>query len=238
MIRLDRDYSSDARISAGSGLYVLNTETNLFELLIPTSDMPAGASAPEGIENPLLTVSRNGQVEGKQTLEGKEYTFNWTRDNVRRLQKFEGKQLTLLERDGMEYTGYEFKGTIAFSKNEFSDNEIMNGTLYVTVNEDLGFVDDIRGMYAMTAVIRSSLPEVNITGTNSVSMILTATENATITATSEKTTVATASMGTGDDANKLTITGVAAGNAIVKLTCSATGEATSERTILVTVVAA
>lgn len=45
MIRLDRDYASVGIISAGSGIYVFDDTLNKYVLLIPTSDMPAGAGA-------------------------------------------------------------------------------------------------------------------------------------------------------------------------------------------------
>lgn len=233
MIRLDRDYASTGIISAGSGIYVFDDDLSKYVLLIPTSDMPAGAGAPDTIDNPILTVSRNGQVEGKQTVEQKEYTFNWNRDNIRRLNKYVGKQCKFLERDGMEYTGNIFIGTIAFDKDAFADNEIMNGNLFITVNEDLGFVDDIRDLYALTAVIKTPLPHLQISGTNSVVEVVEATAGATITATSETPSVATVTFADG----KATVTGVATGSAIIKFTCSATGEATSERTQMVTVIA-
>lgn len=232
MIRLDRDYASVGIISAGSGIYVYDDTLRKYILLIPTSDMPAGAGAPDTIDNPILTVSRNGQVEGKQSVDQKEYTFNWNRDNVRRLNKYVGGRQKFLERDGMEFTGNIFIGTIAFDKDAFADNEIMNGKLYITVNEDLGFVDDIRDLYAPTAIITSPLPAVNIVGTASANMVIETSPNATVTAVSESTSVATVTYSNGT----LTITGVAEGNTIVKLTCSATGEAPSERTIMVKVV--
>lgn len=231
MIRLDRDYASVGIISAGSGIYVFDDTLNKYVLLIPTSDMPAGAGAPDTIDNPILTVSRNGQVEGKQTVDQKEYTFNWNRDNVRRLNKYVGKQCKFLERDGMEYTGNIFIGTLAFDKDAFADNEIMNGNLFITVNEDQGFVDDIRDLYALTAIIKSPLPHLKLSGTTPVVEVVEATPNATITVESETPSVATATYADG----KVTVTGVANGSAIIKLTCSATGEATSERTQMVDV---
>ena len=235
MIKLDRDYSSVGIISAGSGLYVLDNVLNKYVLLVPTSDMPAGAGAPDTIDNPLLTVSVNGQVEGKQSVQQKEYTYNWNRDNNRRLAKYAGSMQSFLERDGMEFTGNLFNGTLTYAKDAFADNELMAGKMYVTVNEDTGYADDIRDISAPTAIITSALPAITLTGTNSVVIPLATSEGATVTATSESTSVATASMGTGDNANKLTITGVATGNTIVKLVCSATNEGSSERTIMVTV---
>lgn len=233
MIKLERDYNSVGVISAGAGIYVFDDTLSKFVLLVPTSDMPAGPGAPETIDNPLLTVSRNGQIEGKQTFSQKEYTINWNRDNIRRLNKYTGKTLRFLERDGMEYTGSMFNGTLSFDKDAYSDNAIMQGKIYITVTEDLGFVDDIRDLYALTAIITSPLPAVTISGTGNVVMQIETSEKATVTAKSESESIATAQMSDSE----LTITGVAEGNTIVVLTCSAEGEASSERTIMVTVVA-
>ena len=234
MIKLERDYNSVGVISAGAGIYVFDDTLSKFVLLVPTSDMPAGAGAPDTIDNPLLTVSRNGQVEGKQTFAQKEFTINWNRDNIRRLNKYVGRQLKFLERDGMEFTGSMYNGTLSFDKDAFSDNAIMQGKIYITVTEDLGFVDDMRDLYAHTAIITSPLPEIKIEGTNSVKLQIETSVGAIVTAKSESDTVATATLSDGE----LTITGVAEGNTIIALTCSATGEATSERTIMVSVVKA
>lgn len=235
-IKLDRVYNSEGIISAGAGIYVYETENNLnkFVLLVPTTDMPAGPGAPETIDNPILTTEVIPQVQGKQTIEQKEYTINWNRDNIRRLEKYANKQCTFLERDGMEYTGRKFVGTLAYDKDAFSDNAIMPGKVWITVNEDLGIVDDIRDLYALTAVITSPLPETTVTVQGTAELAISTSPDATVTATSETTSVATATYASG----KLTISGVAAGHAIIKLTCSATGEGTSERTLLVNVVAA
>lgn len=230
MIQLDRNYSSTGIISAGSGIYVKDETLKKFVLLVPTSDMPGG-SAPETIENPLLTVSVNGQVEGKQSMEQKPFTFNWNRDNIRRLQAFAGKEVELLERDGMEYTGHLYNGTIAFDKADISDNAIMNGNMWITVTEDKGLVDDVRDIIAKTAIVASPLSNLVIKGTNNVQMAVEGSANATITCKSETTGVATANYSEGI----LTVTGVTAGNTIVEVTASATGEASSKRTFLVTV---
>ena len=57
MIKLDRDYQSVGIISAGSGIYAYDDTLTKYILLCPTSDMPAGAGAPDTIDNPILTVS-------------------------------------------------------------------------------------------------------------------------------------------------------------------------------------
>lgn len=234
MIKLDRDYASAGVISAGAMLAVLDDTLKKYVILVPTTDMPAGPGAPETIDNPILTTSYIGQVEGKQTLEQKEYTINWHRDNIRHLNKYAGKPCSFMEIDGTEWTGRKFNGTMTFDKDAFSDNAIMQGKMWITVTEDLGFVDDARDLYANTAIILTPLPQVNIVGTGTHKISLSTSPGATVTAVSETTGVATATVAD----NELTITGVKEGNAIVKLTCSATGEASSERTILVQVLKA
>ena len=109
--------------------------------------MPAGPGAPDTIDNPVLTTNYIGQIEGKQTLEQKEYTINWQRDNIRRLNKFAGKTCTFMEIDGNEFTGRKFNGTLSFDKDAFSDNEAMEGKVWITVTDDLGFVDDVRDLF-------------------------------------------------------------------------------------------
>ena len=231
MINLKREYASKGVVSAGAMISVYDDTLKKYILLVPTSDMPAGPGAPETIDNPILTTSYIGQVEGKQTLEQKEYTINWQRDNIRHLNKYAGKTSTFMEIDGTEWTGRKFNGTLSFDKDAFSDNTVMQGKVWITVTEDLGFIDDVRDLYADTATILTPLPEVNIKGTDTKVISLATTPNATVTAVSETTGVATATM----SGNDLSIKGVTKGFAIVKLTCSAEGEATSERTIIVNV---
>lgn len=233
-IKLKRDYDSKGIISAGAMICVYDDTLAKYILLVPTTDMPAGPGAPDTIDNPILTTSYIGQVEGKQTLEQKEYTINWSRDNIRRLNKYSGKPLSFLEIDGQEYTGRKFNGTLTFDKDSYSDNAIMPGKVWITVTEDLGYVDDVRDIYAETAIITSPLPEQVISGTATATVSLKTSASATVTATSEATSVATATINV--TTGNLEITGVAAGHTIVKLVCSATGEASSERTILVTVI--
>lgn len=232
MIKLDRDYASVGIISAGSGLYVYDDTLSKYVLLVPTSDMPAGPGAPDTIDNPLLTVSRNGQVEGKQTMTQKEYTYNWNRDNNRRLDKYAGKQIKLLERDGMEYTGWKYIGTFTYDKDAFADNEIMNGKIYVTINEDRGYAYDVRGEIAKTAIITSPLPEVTLEVEGTLSMVVEASEGATVTVESEASTIATATINNGT----LTVTGVAQGETIILVKANATGEGESIRSFMVNVV--
>ena len=235
-VTLDRTYTDVGIISAGSGLYVYDDTDAKFKLLIPTTDMPQTKGAPNTVEKTVLTDSSVTQVEGLQTNDQKEYTYNYHRDNIRALKKYAGSVHTFLERNGMDFTGERFTGTLSMGRDAVSVNGVLQGKFYITVNSADEFpVDDIRDLIEKTAIITTPLPSVAITGTGTKSIKLETSTGATIAATSEASGVATASMGSGATANTLTITGVAAGNTLVKLVCSKTGEASSERTIMVTV---
>ena len=232
-IQLDRTYTDVGIISAGSGLYVYDDNDSKYHLLIPVSDMPATKGAPDTVEKTVLTDSSITEVEGLQSNDQKEYTYNYHRDNIRALKKYAGSVHTFIERNGMDFTGEKFTGTLSMGRDAVAVNGILQGKFYITVNSaDEYPVDDIRDLIEKTAIILSPLPSVEIAGTGSKVLNLEVSEGATVAATSESTSIATATVSN----NKVTITGVAAGNTLVKLTCSATGEASSERTVMVTVV--
>lgn len=233
MIKLDRTYTDQGIISAGSGLYVYDSNDSKFHLLIPTTDLPATKGAPDTVEKTVLTDSSVTEVEGLQTNDQKEYTYNYHRDNIRALKKYAGTVQTFLERNGMDFTGEKFTGTLSMGRDAVSVNGILQGKFFVTVNSAEEYpVDDIRDLIEKTAIIITPLPSVEIVGTNNQVLDLEVSEGATVAAKAEGTGVCTVAC----ENNKLTITGVAAGHDIVELTCSAAGEATSVRTIMVTVV--
>lgn len=234
-IVLDRTYTDKGIISAGSGLYVYDSVDSKYHLLIPTTDLPATKGAPDTVEKTVLTDSSVTQVEGLQTNDQKEYTYNYHRDNIRALKKYAGNVHTFIERNGMDFTGEKFTGTLSMGRDAVSVNGILQGKFYITVNSAEEYpVDDIRDLIEKTAIILTPLPQMEITGTGSQVLDIETSPDATVTATSESTSVATVTVSN----NKITVTGVAAGNTLIKLVCSATGEASSERTIMVSVVAA
>lgn len=234
-IVLDRTYTDQGIISAGSGLYVYDSVDSKYHLLIPTSDMPATKGAPDTLEKTVLTDSSITQVEGLQTNDQKEYTYNYHRDNIRALKKYAGSVHTFIERNGMDFTGEKFTGTLSMGRDAVAVNGILQGKFYITVNSAEEYpVDDIRDLIEKTAIILTPLPQMEIVVAGTQVLDLETSEGATIAATSESTSVATVTVAN----NKITVTGVAAGNTLIKLTCSKVGEATSERTIMVTVVAA
>lgn len=232
-ISLDRTYTDKGVISAGSAIYVYDSNDSKFKLLIPTTDLPATKGAPDTIEKTVLTDSSVTQIEGLQTNDQKEYTYNYHRDNIRALKKYSGGVHTFLERNGMDMTGEKFTGTLSMGRDAVAVNGVMQGKFYITVNSaEEEPIDDIRDLIEQTAIIVTPLSPIEISGTSNIIIDLETSEGATVAAVAEGTGIITVQISN----NKLTITGVKKGNDIVKLTCSKTGEATSERTIAVSVV--
>lgn len=227
---MKRYYTDEGILSKGACLNVKDTDGKYF-LLVPTTTLPATKGAPATIEKTVLTDNAVTQVEGLQTNDQKEYTFNYHRDNIIQLKKYVGKQLDFLERNA-DNTGEHFIGKFAFGRSDVSVNGIEQGSIYITVaSADDYPIEDVRDMIKPTAIITSALESINLTGTGSIVIPIETSENATVKATSASDSIATVAYAD----NKLTVTGVAKGNTFVKLETSATGEATSYRTIAVTI---
>lgn len=228
----ERYYTDKGFISKGASLNILDTDGKYF-MLIPTTDMPETKGAPSTQAKTVLTDSSVTEVEGLQTNSQKTYTFNYHRDNIRQLKKYAGKSLSFLERNP-DNTGEMYKGTMQFGRSSMSVDGIVQGQMFITVNEANEFpVDDVRDLMKKTAVITSPLPDLVITGTNKMEVILETSPKATVKAVSASASIATATYADG----KLTVTGVAEGNTLVNLEVSCEGEATSYRSIAVEVIA-
>ena len=228
---MERYYTDKGFISKGASLNIKFGDDIKYHLLIPVSDMPETKGAPSTQAKTVLSDSSVTEVEGLQTNAQKTYTFNYHRDNIIQLKKYAGKPIAFLERNP-DNVGEKYTGTMQFGRSALSVDGIVQGQMFITVNSaDDEPIDDCRDLIQPTAIITSPLPDVVISGTESVDVMIETSVGATVTATSKSTSIATASYSNG----KLTITGVAAGSTLIELTTSATNEATSYRTIAVTV---
>lgn len=225
-----RYYTDRGYITKGMSLNILDTDGK-YKMLIPVSEMPATASAPNTQQKTVLTDAKHTYVQGLQSSEQKTYSFNYHRDNIRVLKEYANKPLTFLERNADD-TGEKFNGTLAFGRNTASVDSLAQGQLFITVTDAEEFpLDDVRDLIKPTAIITSALEDVEITGTGTKTIQIETSPSATVTATSSSTSIATASISSG----VLTITGVASGTCFINLTVSATNEATSKRSIAVLV---
>lgn len=227
-----RYYTDRGYITKGMSLNVLDTDGK-YKMLIPVSEMPATASAPNTQQKTVLTDAKHTYVQGLQSSEQKTYSFNYHRDNIRVLKEYANKPLTFLERNADD-TGERFTGTLAFGRNTASVDSLAQGQLFITVTDaDEYPIDDVRDLIKPTAIITSALEDVELTGTASKVMKIELSPNATVAVATSSNSIATATY--SSSAGTLTITGVASGNCFVNLTVTCTGEATSKRSIAVTV---
>lgn len=230
---MERNYSDyDAKISAGSLLRVQDTD-GLFKMLIPVVSMPETKSAPNQQAKTVLSDGSITYTQGLQDNAQKTYTFNYHRDNIRELAKYNGKTVVFLE-ENFDHTGEKFVGSLAFGRSAVEVDGVVQGQIFITVTEadDLP-IDDVRDITKKTAILTKPLNDVFITGTGKYEDQLTVLPaTATITVESSASTIATATCTDG----KLTITGVAPGFCFVNLKISANGEASSNRSIAVEVI--
>lgn len=227
---MERYYTDNGYITKGMSLNVLGNDGK-YSMLIPVSEMPETASAPSTQQKTVLSDSKHTYVEGLQSSEQKTYAFNYHRDNIEILKQYAGKPLTFLERNS-DNTGEKFKGTLKFGRNSASVDSLLQGQIFITVNEADEFpIKDVRDLIKPTAIITSPLSDVEIGMSESNVVVIETSPSATVTATSTAPTIATATYSNGT----LTIEGVAKGNCFITLVTSATNEASSTRTIAVTV---
>lgn len=231
---MERYYTDKGYITKGMSLNILDATDNKYFMLIPVSEMPETASAPSTQQKTVLSDDKHTYIEGLQSSEQKTYAFNYHRDNVAILKQYAKKPLTFIERNP-DNTGEKFRGTLTFGRNSASTDSLLQGQIFITVNDADEFpLNDVRDLIKPTAIVTSALPDVTITGTESQVIPIELSTGATATVSSTSTSIATATYATG----KITITGVAAGTCFVEINVSATGEASSKRTIAVEVLSA
>lgn len=216
-------------------LNVYDSTLSAYVLLLPLETLPSVVGSTNTIENDVTTSRVVGKIKGKKTIDDKDVTFLWCRDNVARLNQFVGKQCDFLVsyKDG---TGWKFSGEITYKNDDGTSGDKLTGTLTIVASDvEETATMNVLDLMAKTCVItNANLPsEVSIKQDKPYSVDLKySNASATCTATSDNTGI-TASI-TG---SKLTIstTSSSATNGIVKLTPTATGEASWVNHILVIV---
>ncbi len=217
-------------------LNVLDTTLNKYVLLIPLETLPSVVGSTNTVENDVTTSRSIGKIKGKKTIDDKDVTFLWCRDNIERLNKFVGKQCDFLVsyKDG---TGWKFSGEITYKNDDGTASDKLTGTLTIIASD----VDEIATSNVLdflartTTITNNSLPtEVSLTSAKKSVDIPVELSNskATVTCTSSNSKI-TATFST----DKVTITTTETTNStngVVTLKPTVSGEASWEYHILVT----
>lgn len=220
-----------ARSGIGCALYSKNS-SGKFSIVLPLETVPVASAAAGSIDIDVTTVSYIGKIEGKATLDEKESEYFVHRDSIRRLQKLVNKTVEFLVVNP-DYTGYRYNGTVSMAQSDATSGDPMKGTVKIIPSEDLGFIDNCFDLLQKTAKFASPLNAVVTLAPEGKYEVTIETDpdDATVTATSDAVSCATATI-TGKN---LVVTGVAKGSAVITLIASKDGCASWETTIHVVV---
>lgn len=217
-------------------LNVYDTTLNKYVLFLPLETLPAVVGSTNTVENDVTTSRTIGKIKGKKTIDDKEITFLWHRDNIERLNQFVGKQCDFLVsyKDG---TGWKFSGEITYKNDDGTSGDKLTGTITVIASK----VDDVAttnvlDLMAKTCVITNAdFPsELHLSLTNGTQDVAVKFSSASASCEVESDNDAIKVQYT-DGKITISTTSSEATNGIVKVTPKATGEASWIQYILVTV---
>lgn len=222
----------------GGQLNIWDSSLNKYVLFLPLETLPSVVGSTNTLDHDVTTSKTIGKIEGKKTIDNKEITFLWHRDNLVRLNEHLGEQCDFLVsyKDG---TGWKFSAKYNYKPDDSPASEKATGTLTLIPNAvDDSATLDVTDLMARTCIIATLLDgELDLKASGTKTYTLTANvDGATYSATSSNTAI-TATIST----NTLTITvgtGAKVGDsAIVEVKGTSTGMASWTTTILVRVVA-
>lgn len=238
-INLQKHCDNKAISGYGSALLYRDAQAgdSLYHLLLPLETVPAVNGSVDTFEFDLLTCPTKGQVEGKESLDQKDVEFLWHRDNVKRLEKLQGRVIDFLAVYG-DLTGRKFSGTIKVRPND-ATGDIHRGTFTITpISASITTIDDVSSFIQDTVSFASTIPaklEISSTAEVSVECLLDPTSG-TI-AVSSSSTAITATTGNGAFTVKKGTSAKVGDTAIITIKATASGMASWETSMLVEVVA-
>ena len=220
----------------GSGLF-MKKANGKYSLLLPVEGTGENGSTPAQLDKTAIGNRQSTSVEGRQENPQKTLPFFLHRDNIKILESIKGESHEFL-RLLPDFTGFKYSGTVTYKANNTDVGSLEQGEMTITPTTADEYVENCYDLVEDTAVITNSISEVvevATTGDNATAVlnVVTNPADATITATSETGTIATASYNASTGA--VTITGVSAGSTIVTIKTTATGYASFERSVFVIV---
>lgn len=223
----------DRALSEHRGSALLMKKANgKYSILLPVTGTGENGSTPAQLDKTAIGNPQATSVEGRTENPQKSIPFFTHRDNINILESIKGETHDFL-RLLPDFTGFKYSGQVSYMANNTDVGSLEQGQMTITPTSSDEYVENCYDLVEDTVVFTSSIDEVvTISGTDTKEINLsTEPADATVTATSDTTGVATASISSG----KLTITGVAKGSAIVTLNATATDYASFVRTVLVIV---
>ena len=232
---INKSITDRALADIGTALFVMGSNGK-YHFALPVTNMPATGSAPDQQEKTVTTDQKKTYIASRQDNPQKEFTFYAHRDNFRAVKVLSNGIHDFLQINP-DFTGYTFSGTVSQYQDEVSVGNNITGKMVITVSQSgLEPIDNVYDLIEDVVVFDSEIPDkIEIVGTGTADIsVATIPADATITAVSETTGVATVSASGG----KVTITGVKAGSAIVEITAAKDGYSSGKRTVFVEVLTA
>lgn len=223
----------DRALSEHRGSALLMKKANgKYSILLPVEGTGENGSTPAQLDKTAIGNFQATSVEGRAENPQKTIPFFLHRDNIKILEGIAGETHDFL-RLLPDFTGFKYSGQVSYMANNTDVGSLEQGQITITPTSKDEYVENCYDLVEDTVVFTSGIDEVvTIEGTGSKEIALTTSPaDATISAVSDTTGVATAAVSSG----KLTITGVAAGSAIVTITAAKSGYATFERSVFVIV---
>ena len=233
----------DRALSEHRGSALLMKKSNgKYSILLPVEGTGENGSTPAQLDKTAIGNKQSTSEEGRTENPQKTLPFFAHRDNIKILDSIKGEEHDFI-RLLPDFTGMKFSGKVNYMLNNTDVGSLEQGQVTITPTTSDEYVENCYDLVEDTVVFTTGIDEViTVAASSSASNhtkiynLATNPAGATISAASDATATATAVMGTGDNAKKLTITGVAAGSAIVTLTATLTNYASFQRSILVIVV--
>ena len=223
----------DRALSEHRGSAILMKKANgQYSILLPVEGTGENGSTPAQLDKTAIGNAQATSVEGRTENPQKTIPFYSHRDNLRVLEGIKGETHEFL-RLLPDFTGFKYSGTVSYMANNTDVGGLEQGQITITPTSKDEYVENCYDLVEDTVVFTSSIDEVVYlegTGTKIIN-VSTNPADATVTAVSETTGVATATA----DGNTITIKGVTAGSAIVEITATKDGYASFKRTVLVIV---
>lgn len=215
----------------GSGIFSKKSNGK-YSLFLPVTGTGENGSAPAQLDKTVIGNPQATSVEGRTENPQKTLPFYAHRDNIAVLESVKGQALEFL-RVLPDFTAMKYSGTVNYRLTNTDVGGLEQGEVTITPTSKDEYVENCYDLLEDTALITNSIPEViTIQGTGTYEInVSTNPSDATITAESDTTGVATASASD----KKVTITGVKAGSAIVSIKTTASAHQSFTRTILVVV---
>ena len=217
----------------GGQLNIWDATLQRYVLFLPLETLPSVVGSVNTVEHDVTTSSSVGKIKGKMTIEDKELTFLWHRDNIKRIEQFIGQQNDFLVsyRDG---TGWKFTAEYTYKPDDAPASEKVTGTITLIPSEvDDNATLDVTALLARTCIISTTLPSeqrLAVSGSKEYTLVSNV-DDVTYTAKSSSTGITATISG-----NKLTISaGASAGSGIVTVTPSKAGMGSWSTSILVVV---